>query len=144
MKDITVNGHSLPLSLIRMIDMESWCSSNHLADISNIPIEDKDDLTFLDTPEMVQNTQELQAAVDRGDGALFALTDSKKDETPINGFLDVAQAVIIAVTYGQEALALDYSVGDQPRIVATQYMSEGVIWIQVASNFNELLKILKL
>jgi hypothetical protein len=52
---------------------------------------------------MIRNTEELRASIARGDGALFALMDGC---VSVPGFLDVNQAVVIAATYGQEALAI--------------------------------------
>jgi hypothetical protein len=141
MKTTTVNGHVLPSLLVRMTDAGQWGPSNRKANLGAIPIEDKEDLTLLSVPEMIRNTEELRSALARGDGTLFALSEEGK---PVPGFLDVNRAVVIAVTYGQEALALDYSQGETPRVVATHYGPEGVRWVQVAATFDDLVDLLKL
>ena len=141
MKKELVNGHILPPRLVHMITAGRWGPSCRAADLSTLPIEDKDDLVLLEVPEMIRNTHELRVALARGDGTLFAL---REDGPSVPGFLDVNQAVVIAATYGQEALALDYSVGEQPRVVATHYEPEGVSWVEVASSFDDLLSTLKL
>jgi hypothetical protein len=140
MKTELVNGHVLPAQLIRMIATDHWEPLNRTADLSTLPIENKDDLVFLDVPEMIRNTQELRAALARGDGALFALVE---EGPPAPGFLDVNQAVVIAVTSGQEALVLDYSGGEPPRAVATLYGPKAIRWVEVAQSFDNLLDILK-
>ena len=89
---------------------------------------------------MRHNTEELQAAWQRGEGKLFGLTEARSE----SGLLDITQAVVIGATFGQEVLALDFSVGADPRVVATQYQSGSVNWIEVAPNFAQLLKQLKL
>jgi hypothetical protein len=141
MKTDSVNGHVLPHQLVRLTAAGQWGPSCPAADLSRLPIEDKDDLVFLDVREMIRNTHELRAALARGEGALLALIEGG---TPVPGYLDVNQAVVIAATYGQEALALDYSVGESPRIVATCYRPDGTRWIEVARSFDDLLDLLKL
>jgi hypothetical protein len=141
MKRTLVNGHALPLKLVRMTDTGQWGPSNRKADLSALPIEDKDDLILLSVPEMIRNTDELRAALARGDDRLFALIE---DGEPVPGFLNVNQAVVIAATYGQEALVLDYSQGDVSRVVATRYESSGVQWVEVARSFDDLADLLKL
>ena len=141
MKQELVNGHILPLQLVIAIAAGRWGPSCCKADLSALPIEDKDDLVLLNVPEMIRNTHELKVALARGDGTLFALTE---DGSPVPGFLDVNQSVVIAVTHGEEALALDYSVGKEPRVVATHYEPGNLKWVEVAQSFDDLLNILKL
>jgi hypothetical protein len=124
-----------------MIDTGEWGPLNRKVDFSPLPIEDKDDLILLGVSDMTRNTEELRTALARGDGRLFALLD---DGEPVSGFLDVNQAVVIAATYGQEVLALDYSRGDVPRVVSTRYESGVVRWVEVAPSFDDLAKLLKL
>jgi hypothetical protein len=141
MKKELVNEHVLPPRLAHMIAEGRWGPSCRTADLSTLPIEDKDDLVLLQVSEMVRNTYELRAALARGDGELFALIE---DGPPVPGFLDINKAVVIAVTHGEEVLALDYSVGEEPRVVATHYEPGNVKWVEVAQSFDELLNILKL
>jgi hypothetical protein len=98
------------------------------------PIEGR--LIALDVAGMIGETQALVDALTRGAGAVFGLAD---DGAPSPGLLDITQAVVIAVNYGEEFLALDYSVGDVPRVVATADRAEGVRWIEVAARVEDLL-----
>jgi hypothetical protein len=141
MKTEIVNGHYLPSLLIRMMASGQWGPSNREVDFSSLPIQDKHDLALLDISEMIRNTEELRAQLDGGEGQLFGLINGGE---PLPGLLDVNHAVVIAATYGQEALALDYSLSEEPRVVATHDEPARVRWVEVARNFEELVSILKL
>lgn len=141
MKPTIVNGHVLPGALVQAIASGRWGTAAQTADLSMLPIADTDDLAFLDVAAMEQNTRELYTACDRGDAALFALTQG---DAQVSGWLNVTHAVVIAVTHGQEVLALDYAVGTEPRVVATQDTSEGVRWVEVAPTCAQFLQLLNL
>lgn len=136
MSDITINGHPLPQRLIELIDSGSWGSAKYAANLNVLPIEDKDDLTFLDLRGIAENTRELQAMWERGEGTLFSLSNG---QTSSAGTLDIAQAVVIAATYGQEVLCLDYSMGTVPRVVSTHYQSGKVTWTEISTSFDQFL-----
>ena len=124
-----------------MIETCQWGVLNRNADFSLLPIEDKVDLFLLGVSEMIRNTEELRAAIARGEAELFALRDNGVE---IPGSLDVNQVVVIAATYGQEVLVLDYSKGKTPRVVATHYEMSRLHWVEVASSFDDLVNILRL
>jgi hypothetical protein len=50
--------------------------------------------------------------------------------------------VVVAATYGQEGLALDYSRPGEPRVVATSAATGDRRWVQVAATFRDLLDLL--
>jgi hypothetical protein len=144
-----VAGHVLPERLAEMLATGRWGRAGRQApglDLRALPIEDQDDLVFLGLPEIIANTRELKAAYERGEGMLLGLV--RNDPAPLPDRLDVDRAVLIAVTYGQEALALDYSRPGPPRVVATASSSHsppGVgAWVEVAPTFEELLALVGL
>lgn len=140
MTPVVVNGHLLPETLAEMLAAGHWGPSSRPTDLSALPIEDKEDLTLLDLPQIVANTRSLQAAFDRGEGRVLRLVRGNA----VPGHLDVDQAVMIAVTYGQEALVLDYSSSGPPRVLATADEGSGGGWVEVAANFDDLLGVIGL
>jgi hypothetical protein len=136
---ITVNGLALPEKLEALLLAGRWPPARGKADASGLPIDDGDLLMFFDVAAMEANTQDLLDAVARGESWLFWLIDGGPAKP---GFLDVSQAVMIASTYGQESLVLDYSGGGEPRVLCTDYDAKG--WVEVARSFNELLPLLAL
>jgi hypothetical protein len=132
-----VNGHIIPPELVHMTETGRWGPRCRPGDLTGLPIKDGDDLALLDVAEMIRNTDALRAALARGEGRFLGLTHGK---TPAPGLLDVDAAVMIAATRGQEALVLDYSKGEFPRVVATA----GRVWVEVAQSFEDLLVILKM
>ena len=131
-----VHGHILPPRLVELIEAGSW-RSRAACDFSALPIEDREDLLLLDLAGMERNTQSLKAAFAGRQGGILGLTDSS---APAAGLLAVDLAVLIAVTYGQEGLALDYSVGERPRVVATS----GSTWVEVAPSIEVLVELIRL
>jgi hypothetical protein len=130
-----VNGYALPRPLATLVSAGWWSPRNHRLRLNVPPVEIEERLIALDVPGMIGETQALVDAFTRGAGAVFGLAD---DGAP-PGLLDITQAVVIAVNYGEEFLALDYSVGDVPRVVATADRAEGVRWIEVAARVEDLL-----
>lgn len=133
---VVVNGLVLPESLAARAASGRWGPSTR-PDSTGLPIVDRDDLVLLSPDGMARNTRQLRAAMADGYGDLLGLAAAAGRAEP--GFLDVERAVLIAVTHGQEALALDYSTPGPPRVVATNPGPGGPKWVEVAADVDELL-----
>jgi hypothetical protein len=136
---VLINGHRLPSLLAKMALTGEWGPAIKGFDQSSLPIAEE--LALLDIQGMEDNTSELYQAFHRGEGPLFGLRDASTLE---DGALNIRAAVMIAATYGQEALVLDYSASEEvPRVMATNY-SDQVRWEVICHDFESLLNILKL
>jgi hypothetical protein len=129
---VTVNGHELPRALAELAQAGQW----QRLTLNAPPVEIEEPLVPRTGSEMGRNTQVLADALAAGDGALFGLAEAGGGSP---GLLDITQAVVIAATFGEEFLALDYSAGDPPRVVATADQAEGVRWVEVAPRFERLI-----
>ena len=136
-----VNGLRVPAHLDELIAWKRWAPTSRPSGASALPLSDPEDLALLDVAQMEANTAELASMVANGTGAVLGLTG---DEQPQTGWLAVDSAVVIAATYGEEGLALDYSRPGEPRVVATHVTDEGVRWVEVAETFADLVVLLGL
>ena len=123
-----INGHQLPTCLERLALNGVWGPPHR----SPLPLFEGE-LQLLDVAGMERNTQVLRDALASGSGVIFGLSSQ-----PGDGLLDPGRVVVIAATIDEEALALDYSSGSPPRVVATGYGSSGVRWVEIAPSFEEL------
>ncbi|GIG22114.1 hypothetical protein Cch01nite_28380 [Cellulomonas chitinilytica] len=128
----TVRGHTLPAALVDLLATGRWgpgSRSSRLADLTGV-----DELDLLDLAGMHRNTDALVEAHESGAGAALGLTRG----TTGPGCLDVDQAVLVAVSLEQDAVALDYAGAARPRVVATADGPGGVRWVEVAPTFEAL------
>jgi hypothetical protein len=141
MTGLVVNGHELPSRLQHLTATGTWGTSKRRVDADQLGLAFDDELILLTPDEMAENTQVLNDALAQGTGNAFGLGPLSPATT---GLLDPSAAVVIAATMGQQALALDYTAGQTPRVLATSDQSDGVKWVEVAASFDELAKRLQL
>jgi hypothetical protein len=137
MTGLVVNGHELPTRLQHLTATGTWGTSTRRVDADQLELAFDDELILLTPDEMAQNTQVLNDALAHGTGNAFGLGER-------TGLLDPSAAVVIAATMGEQALALDYTAGQTPRVLATSDQPEGVRWVEVAASFDELAERLEL
>jgi hypothetical protein len=135
----SVLGHLLPGELSDLLASGRWGPGQAPGDLRALPLDDPGDLALLDLAQMEANTADLAALVDQGAGDVLGLT---REHRPPAGWLAVDRAVVVAATYGQEGLALDYSRPGEPRVVATSAATGDRRWVQVAATFGDLLDLL--
>jgi hypothetical protein len=140
MKSLVVNGHLLPAKLGEMLTSGDWGPSHREFDSRTLPISDKADLALLDFAEMTSNTNFFVEEVRKGDGYLYALGSG----SDVDDYLDINTVIVIAATYGQEVLVLDYSIPGSPRVMSTNYPGNRPKWVEVARTFDQLVEILNL
>lgn len=143
MIDLSINDLPLPILLVEMLHSGRWKAPNDKDVIRHLGIEDADDLSFIDLVQMKNNTNQLHQLIVDGYGDVMGLC-SNNLELLAKGYLDVTKAVIIAATFGDEALCLDYSSSIIPKIVATGYTGSQARWKVVADNLEKFVEILEI
>lgn len=135
MTGLVVNGHMLPSRLQHLTSTGEWGTAKRRVDANQLGLAFDDELILLTPDEMAENTQVLNDALATGSGDAFGLSPLSP---AISGLLDPSTAVVIAATAGQQVLALDYTAGPTPRVLATSDHSDGIKWVEVAVSFDEL------
>jgi hypothetical protein len=135
MTGLVVNGHTLPSRLQQLAATGEWGTAMRRVGADELGLAFDDELVLLTPDEMAENTQVLNDALDTGTGDAFGLSPHPP---ATSGLLDPSAAVVIAATTGQQALALDYTTGQTPRVLATSDHADGVKWVEVAVSFDEL------
>jgi hypothetical protein len=133
----------LPNLLVEMLNSGRWKAPDDKELIKKIGIEDADDLSFLSLAGMESNTNQLRQLALNGYSDLMGLCSGNVELLP-EGYLDVTKAIVIAATYGDEALCLDYSNSIEPKIVVTNNTGSSTRWLLVAENFEKFVEILGL
>jgi hypothetical protein len=133
-----VHGHALPERLAALVASGRWHAASARR-LDALPIDDWDDLQFLDEARMIRETQALRDALAGGRGELFALHGGGGEPPP--GTLAIEHAVVIAATHGEDGVALDYAGRTTPRVVAS---TDDGTWIEVAPDFDALLALIEL
>jgi hypothetical protein len=131
----SVRGHVLPTALVELLATRRWGPG--VAPARLRALTGSADLDLLDLAGMHTNTDALVAAFERGGADALGLTRG----TAAPGRLDVDQAVLVAASLEQDALALDYAGVARPRVVATTDGPDGVRWVEVAPTFEALLDV---
>jgi hypothetical protein len=129
----TVHGHVLPTALVELLATNRWGPGVAPAWLRTLT--GSDDLDLLDLAGMHTNTDALVAAFERGEADALGLIRGTAEP----GRLDVDQAVLVAASLEQDAVALDYAGWARPRVVATAYGADGVRWVEVSPTFETLL-----
>jgi hypothetical protein len=135
MTGLVVNGHTLPSRLQHLAATGEWGTAKRRVDADQLGVAFGDELILLTPDEMAENTQVLIDALVTGTGDAFGLSPLPP---AMSGLLNPSAAVVIAATAGQQALALDYTAGQTPHVLATSDHPDGVKWVEVAVNFDEL------
>jgi SMI1-KNR4 cell-wall len=139
---VYVNGLTLPDLLIEILESGRWKAPEDKILLANFGIEDVGDLEFLTLEEMESNTAQSKMLIEKGYGDMMGLTS--KNEMAPDGYLNVSQSVVIAATHGDEALCLDYSNSENPKVVASCVLNNKMRWKTVAESFEKFVELLSL
>ena len=130
---IFINGLDLPGALVQLVEGGRWRRPDDVAELRRLTgFADADDLELLGFESMEQNTLGLVEKLDTpGNAQLFGLASSRRAGRPVTdpAVLDVDLAVLIAATFGDGMLCLDYrGRRDRPAVLISDWPAGGVRW----------------
>jgi len=144
---VTVNGLQLPQRLLELIAAGRWRCPSDVGSLRALTgLHDAADFLFMDVPSIRRNTDALIAEIARGDATLFGLTSSRQLAGPdVPGILDVDRAVLIAATYGDGMLCLDYREHpERPEVVVSVWSAGPTRWRALAADIAAFASLLGL
>lgn len=171
MDKIYLEGLEVPDLLVQMIDSGLWLALNNKKVAERLGFDATDDVEFFDLSKIKDNTVQLRKLAE-GDYAEQMSLVSGRTKDLQEGYLNVEKALVIAATYGDEMLCLDYSDSrssevpsqarnscqqavdcvslvqeplhcrTEPKVVATNYSNCEMKWVIVAENIDILVEIL--
>ncbi|MBP7688958.1 MAG: hypothetical protein KA765_13660 [Thermoflexales bacterium] len=96
-------------------------------------------LRFLGIDAMIRETSGAFTIFAQGHAVTYALASSKQAQAPIEdvAVLDIDQAVLIAINSDEETIHLDYRTSrDDPRVMASTWVGNSVVWSVAAASFS--------
>ena len=140
---MTINGLPLPSLLCHLVESRAWKRPDDDASFRELTkTGNPEDFTFLDFDGMARETGAArQLAADLTTARLYGLKPLGGSEAPGNHeeLLDVAKAVMIAVSWDEDAVFLDYRSSSEPSVVLSSWSDDAgnVTSRKLASNFDE-------
>lgn len=147
---MVVNGLLLPATLVYLLQQGRWkrpATVDRLAALTGV--QRPEEFIFLDHAGMIRETTASRAIVDRSQGALYGLIATPHGDglSFACDVLDVCHAVVLAMTWDEDFLCLDYrSHLDQPTVVVSRWSDEKSPpkWICIAPTFDSFAQQLNL
>ncbi len=146
---VLVNELPLPPALLDLLEAGRWKPPGDLADLRRLTgLDDVAQLAFFDVANMRSETRQLLAnAEDAQLARLRGLESSRRAGAPVGapGALDVDRAVVLAATFGDGILCLDYRGSlARPAVVVTDWSGPACRWRVLAPDVETFAALLKL
>jgi hypothetical protein len=135
-----INGCQLPTALVDLLRSGRWRRPEDVETLRNVTgLSDADQLLFCDPVSMRVNTEHLVAELQRDPG-LFGLASSRTNGAAVSEpMLDIDQAVVVAATFGDGILCLDYRASrERPAVVVSDWSTGQARWRRIAADVEEL------
>ena len=136
---IIVNGLSLPLLLIELIESGRWKRPTDVSVLAEMTgVNRPEEFSFCQMDAIIRETGQFPLLLSEGLGHGYGLTSSNDPSASHNpSFLDVYRAVIIAVNWDEDIICLDYTENlNDPKVVCNLRLKTYAEWKVIAPTFD--------